>query len=253
LATVLITGASSGIGAATAKVAASRGYSVALLGRRLSALESVCSDLAPVSGGTHRCVVCDVTDVVSAQSAIDFVCAEMDVPEALVTSAGVVYPASLAQTTPDIWNETIAVNLTGSFLIAQAAAGSMIGADKPGSIVFIGSEQSLIGVPNYCAYAATKAALVGLCRALAAELAPTIRVNLLCPGPVDTPMLEAEFELSGDSDKARADEVRRVPLGRIASAEETALAALWLLLDAPYATATVLSLDGGTTGAFSAC
>lgn len=250
--TALITGASSGIGAEAARAAAARGYSVALLGRRRSELESVRESLLPVIGGDHHCVPCDVTEASSVDSAIKEILAEMEVPEAVVTSAGVCHPAAIAQTTPELWDQTVAVNLTGTFLVARSAAMAITAARRTGSFVLIGSEQSLIGVPNYTAYAATKAGLVGLTRALAAELAPNIRVNLLCPGPVDTPMLHAEFALTDDPDLTRDEEIRRVPLRRIATAAETAEAAMWLLQDATYATGSLLSLDGGTTGAFAA-
>jgi NAD(P)-dependent dehydrogenase (short-subunit alcohol dehydrogenase family) len=183
---------------------------------------------------------------------METVLAGMEVPEAVVTSAGVCQPAAIRETTSELWDETVAVNLTGSFLIARSAVIAMKAAKRGGSVVLVGSEQSLIGVPNYTAYAATKAGLVGLMRAMAAELAPEIRVNLLCPGPVDTPMLHAEFALTEDPEQAREAEIQRVPLRRIATAGETAQAAMWLLQEATYATGSVLTLDGGTTGAFAA-
>lgn len=246
----LVTGASSGIGAAAADELSRRGFAVALLGRRPAALEAVAATLDRPLEGRHLAIACDVSDPAQVEEAFDILRRQSVAPEAVVLAAGVCTPASLAETTPDVWNETLSSNLSGSFFVARAAAMALHEHRSAGSIVFVGSEQSLIGVPNYTAYAATKAALVGLTKAFAAELAPSIRVNLLCPGPVDTPMLVAEFELSGDPEKARRDEERRVPLRRIATAEETARAAVWLLLDAAYATGSVLSLDGGTTGAF---
>lgn len=248
--TALVTGASSGIGAAAAIQLAARGFAVALLGRRPEALRVVETQLEPPAQGRHVSLQCDVADPDQVAAAVDTTTERSGPPEAVVTAAGVCTPASLGATTPEIWGRTVAVNLTGTFLVARAAAEALGRERRSGSMVLLGSEQSFIGVPNYTAYAATKAALVGLTRALAAELAPGIRVNLLCPGPVDTPMLDAEFAISGDATRARLDEERRVPLRRIASADETARAAVWLLLDAPYATGSVLSLDGGTTGAY---
>ena len=98
----------------------------------------------------------------------------------------------------------------------------------------------------YVAYCASKAGVIGLTKALAAELAPEIRVNAVCPGPVDTPMLAAEFEIFG-AEAALADTLARVPLRRLAQPEEVAAAILYLAADATYATGTVLALDGGST------
>ena len=91
--------------------------------------------------------------------------------------------------------------------MSRAVARAMRAAGQPGSIVNLGSEASSIGMPHYVAYCASKAGVLGLTRAMAAELAPHIRVNALCPGPVDTPMLRAELALSGEPDKAWEAEV----------------------------------------------
>jgi NAD(P)-dependent dehydrogenase (short-subunit alcohol dehydrogenase family) len=248
----LVTGASSGIGAATAAELASRGYRVALLGRRESALATVMDSLVRPPVGEHLAIACDVTDPGSVQAAVDRTCDELGVPEAVVTAAGVCVPASVANTTVGIWQATMEVNVSGTFHVLRAVSIALRKAESQGSFVLVGSEQSLLGVPNYAAYATSKAALVGLTKSLAAELAPSIRVNMLCPGPVDTPMLDAEFKLSGDASRARAAEIQRVPLRRIATAAETALSAVWLLIDAAYATGALFNLDGGTTGAFMA-
>jgi NAD(P)-dependent dehydrogenase (short-subunit alcohol dehydrogenase family) len=88
--------------------------------------------------------------------------------------------------------------------------------------------------------------VIGLTKALAVELAPRVRVNAVCPGPVDTPMLSAEFELFG-AQEALAETLARVPMGRLASPEEVAAAILYLTADAPYATGAALALDGGAT------
>lgn len=247
----IVTGASSGIGAATAAALAARGVRIGLLARDEQALQATLASLPTVAAGAHLVLPCDVTDAGQVEAAVQRVAAELGTPDVLVTSAGVCVPASVAETTPDLWALTMSVNVTGTFNAVRAVSPLML-SGSGGSIVMIGSEQTVLGVPKYSAYATSKAALLGLTRALAAEFAPAIRVNLLCPGPVDTPMLEAEFALSGDAAAARATEERRVPLGRISSAEETAAAAVWLALDAPYATGSMLNLDGGTTGAFMA-
>jgi NAD(P)-dependent dehydrogenase (short-subunit alcohol dehydrogenase family) len=171
------------------------------------------------------------------------------IPTGLVNAAGICVPAPLPQITVDDWSATISTNLTGSFLMAQALATAICDSGLTGSIVNIASEAASIGMPHYVSYCASKAGVLGMTRALAAELAPTVRVNALCPGPVDTPMLHAEMALSGDPAAAWGDEVARVPLRAVATADDVADAAVWLL-SAPGATATVLPLDGGTTAAF---
>lgn len=246
----VVSGASSGIGAATAAALAARGYRVALLARSRAALDGVAYGLPVADGGPHLVLPCDVGVAADVDAALAVVGGELGAPEVVVTAAGVCVPATLSETTEEIWESTISVNVTGTFNVVRAAVAGMD--PNGGSIVMIGSEQSVLGVPNYSAYATSKAALLGLTRALAAELAPAIRVNLLCPGPVDTPMLEAEFALAADPRAARAAEERRVPLARIATADETAAAAVWLAVDAVYATGSALHLDGGTTGAFMA-
>ncbi len=113
----------------------------------------------------------------------------------------------------------------------------------------IGSNLSFYGIPGYVSYCASKAGLLGLTKAMAAELAPKVRVNLLCPRPVDTPMLRAEFALEPDPEAAWLDAVDQIPLRRIAEPKEIADAICWLL-EAPWATGSVVSLDGGIVGSF---
>lgn len=243
----LVTGAGSGIGAATAALLARRGHRVVALGRNLATLQAVIDSFERPA--EHIALACDVTQPSSIAAAFSEIHDRAGVPTGLVNAAGICVPAALPDITVDGWNATISANLTGSFLMAQAFAAGIRDAGATGSIVNIGSEASSVGMPHYVAYCASKAGVIGLTRALAAELAPTIRVNVLCPGPVDTPMLHAEMALSDDPTAAWNDEIARVPLRAIATAEEVADAAVWLLT-APGATATVLPLDGGTTSAF---
>ena len=240
----IVTGASSGIGAATARLLARRGHAVALLARDERALQEVAGSLPD---GTMSLVLpCDVTSPEQVAEAVGSVASELGTPFGLVNAAGVCVPGPLAEVTVDGWQATLAVNLTGTFLMCQAVAAQMRASGGVGSILNLGSEAASIGMPHYSAYCASKAGVLGLTRALAAELAPSVRVNALCPGPVDTPMLRAELALSGDSDRAYAAEVGRVPLRIIATADEVADAAVWLL-HANTATGTTLALDGGTT------
>jgi NAD(P)-dependent dehydrogenase (short-subunit alcohol dehydrogenase family) len=245
----VVTGASSGIGAATARLLAQRGHHVALIGRSAERLSDVAASLAVHGEPPHLTLQCDVSSGDQVEAAVDTIVARLGVPSGLVNAAGVCMPAALDDMTEDIWTDALNVNLSGTYHMSRAVARAMRLGGQSGSIVNLGSEAASIGMPHYVAYCASKAGVLGLTRAMAAELAPLIRVNAVCPGPVDTPMLRAELALSGDPEKAWTDELARVPLRVVATADEVADAAVWLLT-ARSATGTSLSLDGGTTTAF---
>jgi NAD(P)-dependent dehydrogenase (short-subunit alcohol dehydrogenase family) len=236
----LVTGASSGIGAAAARALVAAGAQVALLARRRDPLEGLAAELGE---GLALPLVADVRDSARVGDAVAATLERFGRLDAVVNSAGISIPASLADTDDEIWSAQIEANLSGSFFVARATAPHL---GEGGSIVNVGSELSQIGMANFVAYCASKAGVIGLTRALAAELAPRVRVNAVCPGPVDTPMLAAEFELAG-AEAALAETLERVPMNRLAHADEVAAAILYLTADAPYATGTVLALDGGVT------
>ncbi|MET8852052.1 SDR family oxidoreductase [Amycolatopsis sp. NPDC004625] len=240
----VVTGASSGIGAAAARALSAAGARVALLARTPAALAGTATTLP----GESLQLPADVADETRVAAAFDRVEAAWGVPDLVVTSAGVSQPAHLAELTPERWRHTLDVNLSGTFHVAREAGLRMRRAGVTGDIVTVGSELAVIGMPAYIAYCASKAGVLGLTRALAAELAPGVRVNAICPGPVETPMLAAEFEAEGDARAAYDATIARVPLKRLASADEVAVAVLYLVAPTTYATGTALHLDGGTTG-----
>jgi NAD(P)-dependent dehydrogenase (short-subunit alcohol dehydrogenase family) len=161
----------------------------------------------------------------------------------VVNAAGVDGPAPLEDQDARKWQTTIGINLSGSFYVAREAALRM----TQGSIVNLGSELSTIGMGLYIDYCASKAGIIGLTKAMAAELAPRgIRVNAVCPGPIDTPMMEAELAWFPDPEAVRVEAINRVPLKRWATADEVAEAILFLA-SATFATGSILALDGGTT------
>jgi NAD(P)-dependent dehydrogenase (short-subunit alcohol dehydrogenase family) len=213
---------------------------VALVARRREPLDALAAELG---GEGALPLVIDVADSGQVASAVTATVERFGRLDAVVNSAGVVFPATLAETDDEAWATQLDANLSGSFFVAREAAPHL---GEGGSIVNVGSELGAIGMEMYVAYCASKAGVIGLTKALAAELAPRVRVNAVCPGPVDTPMLAAEFELFG-AEEALAETLERVPLGRLASAEEVAAAILYLTAEATYATGTVLALDGGTT------
>jgi NAD(P)-dependent dehydrogenase (short-subunit alcohol dehydrogenase family) len=236
----LVTGASSGIGRATARLIHARGGSVALVARRADAL----ADLAAELGERAYPVPCDVADPAAVAAAVGTAVAALGGLDLVVNAAGVCMPVALAEMTAATWDSTIGINLTGTFWVSREAALRM---SAGGSIVNLGSEQSFIGMGLYADYAASKFGVLGITKAMAAELAPRgIRVNVICPGPVATPMVEAELQYFQDPEAVRAEGIERVPLRRWATPEEIAEAIL-SLGGTTYATGAAWSFDGGTT------
>ena len=219
---VVVTGGTSGIGAATAQRFRDEGCEVAVLAR------------TPGPG----VIQCDVGDREQVERAFTQV-GPLDV---LVDNAGVSIRNPAVDIGPDQWDQVVATNLSGAFWTAQAAARSML-AGGGGVILFTASTNALVGYRYYADYNATKAGLVALTRSLALEWAPTVRVNAVCPGYVLTPMQEAEY-----TPEMLAEVNARIPLGRHATPEELAGLFAYLASDeAAYFTGSVIVMDGGET------
>jgi NAD(P)-dependent dehydrogenase (short-subunit alcohol dehydrogenase family) len=245
--TVVVTGASSGIGAAAARALAERDYRLVLVSRTTELTSRLAKEVTRASSGDHVALACDVTSVDAVAAAAQTIGEHVGAPFGLVNAAGISLPQRLGELTNENWQRTIDTNLSGTFYMSHAVSTLMAASDVEGSIVNIGSNLTFYGIPAYVAYCASKAGLLGLTKAMAAELAPKIRVNLLCPGPVDTPMLRAEFALEPDPGATWQDAIDHIPLGRIAEPEEIAESICWML-EARWATGSVLSLDGGIVG-----
>jgi NAD(P)-dependent dehydrogenase (short-subunit alcohol dehydrogenase family) len=239
---ILITGASSGVGRAAARSFAREGASVALLARR----ESVLRELADELGDHVLAFPTDVADPQAVSEAVSGAWEAFGGLDVVVNAAGVGLPTPLESLDDEGWREVIDINLSGTFFVAREAALKMT-AGEGGSIVNIGSELSSIGMAQYAPYCASKFGVIGLTKALAAELAPRVRVNVVCPGPIDTPMMDAELEWYPDPEATRKQAIERVPLKRFAAPEEVVDAIRFLAFGAPFATGAVLPLDGGTT------
>jgi NAD(P)-dependent dehydrogenase (short-subunit alcohol dehydrogenase family) len=242
--TAFVAGASSGIGKAVARLFVAEGAVVALVGRRVGLLAELADNLP----GDAVAIGCDVRDPEEVRRAVDAAEARLGPIDAVVNSAGIADPCPLHELTPERWRTMIDVNLSGSFFVARETGVRMKQRGKPGTIVNVGSELSSMGAGLYVSYCASKAGVLGLTRSLAEALAPDVRVNAICPGPVDTPMLRSELERLGDPEELYAAEQQRPVLGRIASAEEVARAILYLSADASsFSTGGLIPLDGGTT------
>jgi NAD(P)-dependent dehydrogenase (short-subunit alcohol dehydrogenase family) len=246
----LVTGASSGIGLATARALARAGRPVALLALPGAALEDAvdaCGALGPTAIGLPG----DVGDAAAVDAA--FAAAEQRLGPigAVANNAGTSLVKPLAETADADWDRLLRTNLTGSFNVLRAAARAMLPRGG-GAIVSTASELAVMGQAGYVAYSATKGGILAMTRALAAEAAPHgIRVNAVCPGAVDTPLLQSEFDVADDPGAERAATERSIALGRLARADEIAAVIAFLLSDAAaYVTGAQYVVDGGRTGCF---
>jgi NAD(P)-dependent dehydrogenase (short-subunit alcohol dehydrogenase family) len=225
----LVTGATGGLGRAIEVRLQLEGWQVVGSGRR--------------SGGLRA----DLGDPSEALELVKIAVRRHGRLDLLVANHAAMEMAPVEEHEPDDWWRIVDVNLTGSFFLAQAAAPHLRGA--AGSIVFVSSEWGVTGWPRATAYAASKAGLIGLVRALARELAPEVRVNALAPGVIDTPQLEVDAGMAG----IPVDEMKRwyasaAPLGRIATPGEIAETIAFLASpQASYYTGQVFHPNGGTT------
>jgi len=238
----LVVGASSGVGLESAKLFAAAGARVAIVARSGDKLRAIADAL----GGDAAVVVADVGDTDACRTIVPRALAALGGLDILVYAAGICEPCLLKDMTVADFKRHLDVNLTGNFITAQAAALHMQ-ANGSGAIVNISSELSHIGMGYYVHYCAAKAGVLGLTKALAAEMAPKVRVNSVSPGPIDTPMLHEEIKFFGGTQDVMDGAIARVPLRRFATPQEVARAMFYLAAEAGFATGSTLVLDGGTT------
>lgn len=242
---VLVTGATRGIGLATARAFLAQGARVAVNGRSAesvaAAIESLAAPerLAAAPGSIETAAGC-ATMVGAALEALG----GLDV---LVNNAGVYRIASIVESDKALWDAVLDVNLKGTFFCSRAALAAL--REARGSIVNLASTAGLEGYEEIAVYCAAKGGVVNLTRAMALELAPEIRVNCLCPTIIDTEMGRMNFTAGGgDPAAARAALEARYPMKRIGTAEEVAQAILFLASDAAsYITGAALPVDGART------
>jgi NAD(P)-dependent dehydrogenase (short-subunit alcohol dehydrogenase family) len=241
----LVTGAGSGIGAGTAKRFAAAGATVALIDIDEIAGEAVLAEIED-AGGTARFFHCDVTDAVQVESTIDGIVGAFDHLDFAFNNAGITGPmCPTADVTIDAWKQVIDLDLSGVFYCMKYEIPHMI-AGGGGAIVNTSSDAGLHSIPTIAPYVAAKHAVVGLTKATAQEYAAFgVRVNCICPGVTDTPMMELWYTAHPES---RASATRSIPIGRGGTVDEVANAVMWLCSDeATYAVGMIMALDGGLT------
>jgi 2-keto-3-deoxy-L-fuconate dehydrogenase len=234
----LITAAGQGIGRATALSFAREGAKVWATDINEAALESL-----KAADPTIETRLLDVRDTL----AIDAIVAETGPVEVLFNCAGYVHQGSILDCSEDNWNFSLDLNVSSIYRTCRAYLPGML-ANRKGSIINMSSiVSSLKGTPNRFAYAATKAAVIGLTKAIAADFVRKgIRCNAICPGTVETPSLGERMASTGDAESARANFIARQPMGRLGKAEEIASAAVYLASEeSAFTTGQALIIDGG--------
>ena len=245
---VLLTGGTSGIGLAAARLFLQAGSTVALAGRSVTRGEEALASLGELAlDGRAAFFAADLRRADEARRLVGAVCERFSRLDVLVNSAGIYLERALEELTEEEFEDVMDTNVKGTFFTTQAALAPL--KESRGSIVNLSSDAGIHGNFLCTAYCASKGAVTLFTKSLALELAPFgVRVNCVCPGDVATPMTEAQLQDAPDREEALRQMAGVYPLGRIARAEEVADIIFFLASDAAYfVTGAAWSVDGGLT------
>lgn len=242
----IVTGGCSGIGSSIAELFAREGAQVIIGDIREDQRTLV---RIKARGRTAALFVqTDVRKSLDVQNLVDKAIANYGTIDVVCNDAGIELIRPLIQTTEEEWNRVLDTNLKGMFLVSKFALPHLI-KKKKGSIINIASQLGLVGLERWAAYCASKGGVIMLTKAMAVEYGTYgIRVNCICPGAIETPMMERELELEKNPEEAKKHFISLHPIGRLGRPEEIAEAALFLASDrSSFITGSALVVDGGFT------
>jgi len=250
--TIFITGGASGIGASTVKYFFQKGWNVSFVDIDKSKAKCLLKSLGTPSEISY--FFADVRDLQTLVQAVDNTIKTYGTIDTVFSNAGIHHSADILSTSSEMWEEMIDINLKGMFHTIKATLPHLIH-NNQGTIVLMGSDQSLIGKKHSFAYGATKGAIGQLTKSLALDFAQNnIRVNCVCPATIDTPLSKKALQhyadncCEGNMEKVMVLEASEFPMGRIGQPEEVAKVVYFLSSDsASYITGTLLPIDGGYT------
>ena len=240
----VVTGGASGIGAATVRRFAAEGAHICILDRDLSAAEALAAEL----GDSHLAMELDVRFEAGVEQVAEAVYDRWGHVDVLVNNAGSELNKTYDETTVDEWDKVLDTDLKGPWLLCKHFVPRMVERGS-GSVINISSLNGLVGFPLSTAYGSAKGGLVVFTRDMAIELATSgVRINCVCPGVIETPMMERWTDLMPDKEEAKAMLRGVMPIGRMGTADEVAGAVLFFASDdSTLCQGAVLSVDGGFT------